>query len=244
MSFDLGLCSISFRKNSPEEILIAMKDAGLSVIEWGSDLHCPPEKAEEIAELTKKYGIKCSSYGTYFRLGVTPIKELENYIAAAKILGTNILRLWCSYKNANEHTEEEKDKLFSLCKAAAKIAEENDVILCMEYHNRSYTNTCQSALELMQRVNSKHFLLYWQPNQFISVEENLKAAKRIAPYTVNIHVFNWKGDEKYPLALAKDTWKSYLKLFKTEGSLLLEFMPDNQINSLKTEALTLKELVK
>ena len=47
MNYNLGLCSVSFRKHTPEEILRAMKDAGLSVIEWGSDVHCPPEKAEE-----------------------------------------------------------------------------------------------------------------------------------------------------------------------------------------------------
>ena len=72
MNYNLGLCSVSFRKHTPEEILRAMKDAGLSVIEWGSDVHCPPEKAEELAKLQKQYGIACCSYGTYFRLGVTP----------------------------------------------------------------------------------------------------------------------------------------------------------------------------
>ena len=71
MSFNFGLCSISFRKNTPEEILQAMKAAELSVIEWGSDVHCPPEKAPKIAKLQNQYDIRCCSYGTYFRLGVT-----------------------------------------------------------------------------------------------------------------------------------------------------------------------------
>ena len=51
MNNNLGLCSISFRKHTPEEILRAMKEVGLSVIEWGSDVHCSPEKAEELAAL-------------------------------------------------------------------------------------------------------------------------------------------------------------------------------------------------
>ena len=38
MNNNLGLCSISFRKHTPEEILRAMKEVGLSVIEWGSEL--------------------------------------------------------------------------------------------------------------------------------------------------------------------------------------------------------------
>ena len=39
--FKPGLCSVSFRENSPEEILQAMADAGLWYIEWGSDVHAP-----------------------------------------------------------------------------------------------------------------------------------------------------------------------------------------------------------
>ena len=38
MNNNLGLCSISFSKHTPEEILRAMKKVGLSVIEWGSEL--------------------------------------------------------------------------------------------------------------------------------------------------------------------------------------------------------------
>ena len=80
MSFNLGLCSISFRKNTPQEILTEMKNAGLLYIEWGSDVHAPQKdikKLTNIANLQKEYNIKCSSYGTYFRIGVTPTEELQ-----------------------------------------------------------------------------------------------------------------------------------------------------------------------
>ena len=153
MRFDLGLCSVSFRNHTPEEILRAMQVAELSVIEWGSDVHCPPEKAEALAELQRQFGIRCSSYGTYFRLGVTPICELEQYIRAAKTLGTDILRLWCGNKNSEDYTEGEKEELFLACKAAAKLAEAEGVILCMECHGKTYTNAKEAALELMQAVD-------------------------------------------------------------------------------------------
>ena len=115
MSFNLGLCSISFRKNTPQEILTEMKNAGLIYIEWGSDVHAPQkdiEKLTNIANLQKEYNIKCSSYGTYFRIGVTPTEELQEYINAAKILGTNVLRLWCGNKNSQDYSAEEKTALF------------------------------------------------------------------------------------------------------------------------------------
>ena len=52
-NFKLGLCSISFRDKTPEEILIAAKEAGLSFVEWGSDVHAPKDDAEKIAEIVK-----------------------------------------------------------------------------------------------------------------------------------------------------------------------------------------------
>jgi hypothetical protein len=100
----------------------------------------------DFAALQQEYGIACCSYGTYFRLGVTPLCELAQYIKAAKILGTVILRLWCGNKNSQDYTE----------------------------------------------------------------KENLAYAKLLVPYTVHIHVFNWKGEEKHPLRDAVKIWKEYL----------------------------------
>ena len=244
MSYKPGLCSVSFRENSPEEILHNMKVAELDVIEWGSDVHCPPEKAKEIALLQNQYGIQCCSYGTYFKIGVTPIEELRKYIVAAKTLGTNVLRLWCGDKNSEDYTESEKRNLFAACKAAAEIATAEDVTLCMECHNNTYTNRKEAALELMVAVNSPNFRMYWQPNQFKSEKENTLYAKLLSPYTVNIHIFNWNKKEKYPLRYAKDIWKNYLSCFDDNKNLLLEFMPDGRIESLKTEAEALKEILK
>ncbi len=244
MKYKIGLVSVSFRDYSPEEILAAMKENGLRYIEWGSDIHAPTCKAQEIALLQKQYGIKCCSYGTYFRLGVTPISELPSYIEAAKILGTDILRLWCGDKNSEDYTEMEKRELFTACKAAAKIAEAECVTLCMECHSKTYTNEKEAALELMQTVNSPNFKMYWQPNQSKSEEENIEYAKQISDSTVNIHVFNWKGKEKYSLKDATDIWKTYLSCFDNRKNLLLEFMPDDKIESLKREAEALKEIAK
>ena len=86
MKYNLGLVSVSFRPFAPEEILKAMANTGLTCIEWGSDVHAPynnVEKLNQIVSLQKQYGITCCSYGTYFRLGETPIEELPGYIAAA-----------------------------------------------------------------------------------------------------------------------------------------------------------------
>lgn len=243
MKYKLGLVSVSFRSHRPEEILSAMKQCGLPCIEWGSDVHCPPEKAAEIAVLQKEYGITCCSYGTYFRLGVSPLAELASYIDAAKNLGTGLLRLWCGNKNSRDYTETEKAELFRQCKAAAAVAREKGVILCMECHNNTYTDTKEAAYELMRTVNAESFRMYWQPNQYRSEEENIAYAKLLAPYTTHIHVFNWRGKGKYPLGEATDIWKRYLSNFTGDRTLLLEFMPDGKLETLAAEAAALREIV-
>ena len=125
---NIGVVSVSFRECTPEQIIKAVKEAGLSCIEWGSDVHAPqnnPEALQEIVRLQNEYGISCSSYGTYYRLGVNTLDELKAYIDAAKLLGADILRVWCGVKAPQNYSEEEKENFFAECRDAARIAEEN-----------------------------------------------------------------------------------------------------------------------
>ena len=67
-------------------------------------------------------------------------------------------------------------------------------------------------------------------------------AKQLAPYTAHLHIFNWKVDQKYPLLEAKDIGRQYLGCFSRDRTLLLEFMPDERLETLAREALALKEI--
>lgn len=244
--YQLGLVSVSFRQHSPKEILEVTRAVGLSCIEWGSDVHAPcrdVERLREIAALQREYGIFCSSYGTYFRLGETPAEELEAYIQASRILGTNILRLWCGVKSGKDMTNEERDALLDVCRRAAKVAEASGVTLCMECHKRTFTENPDDAIWLMKSVNSPRFRMYWQPFQWQCSEQNIDNAKKIAPFAEHIHVFNWKGSEKLPLADAVGEWQEYIKVFSTPRTLLLEFMPNGRLEELVREADTLKTIV-
>jgi len=245
-NYKMGLVSVSFRQESPKKILEAMKKAKLAHIEWGSDVHAPYddiEKLTKIVSLQEKYGIKCSSYGTYFRLGITPIGELQGYIDAAKTLETNVLRLWCYNKNSADMTDAEREVLTNQCREAAKIAETNNVILCLECHMSTFTENPIDAVWLMNEINSPHFRMYWQPFQWQTAEENIPNARTISPYTVNIHVFNWKDTERFPLSEAITEWQIYLEQFSAGHTLLLEFMPNDTLEELEAEANALKEII-
>ena len=244
--YKLGLVSVSFRDHDPRTIIEAARAAGLSCIEWGSDIHAPcrgAERLREIAALQAEYGIACSSYGTYFRLGETPAEELEDYIQAAKLLGTDILRLWCGRKSGKDMTDAEKNGFFEVCRRAADIAENSGVILCMECHRGTFTEDPCDAVCLMEAVNSPHFRMYWQPFQWQSAEQNIENAKKIAPFAEHIHVFNWKGDRKLPLADSVGEWQEYIKVFSTPRTLLLEFMPNGTLEELAAETAALRAII-
>ena len=244
--YSLGLVSVSFRKNSPREILEAMKEADLTHIEWGSDVHAPYKNKERLLELValqKEFGIECSSYGTYFYIGETPVEELREYIAAAKTLGTGILRLWCGKKSGAEMTKAEREDFLAECRRTASIAEEEGVILCMECHRKSFTEHLDDALWLMHEVNSEHFRMYWQPFQWQGAEENLVYAEAIAPFTHHIHVFQWKNEQKFSLNEGIEEWQGYLRKFAGPRTLLLEFMPDGLISTLSAEAEALRRII-
>ena len=241
-----GLVSISFRQNTQREILEMMKRADLKYIEWGSDVHAPHRSLgmlSELAQLQAQFGVTCSSYGTYFRLGETPTEELEYYISAAKTLGTDVLRLWAGRKCGKDMPLSELEKFMDACWRAADIAEREGVKLCLECHANSFTERLEDTLMLMDNVDSDRFRMYWQPFRNRSFEENLEYLKKTEQYVENIHVFNWDANGRYPLEDAIGTWKKYLSVLARPRHLLLEFMPDDQLATLPREAEALKRII-
>ena len=241
-----GLVSVTFRPLSPEEIIRRAAEAGLSLIEWGTDVHAPysdPARLQEIACLQKQYGVSTSSLGSYFKLGLHSTEEIYDYARAARTLGTDVVRIWCGQKNFEDMTDDERDRLFNEAKKAARIAEKTGIVLCAECHNKTVTNCLEGALALMEAVNSPCFGMYWQPNQFKSHEENCHYAKAIAPYVKRVHVFHWIGKERFPLEEGVGLWQEYLPLLGNDLTLLLEFMPDDNPESLPGEAASLKKLI-
>ena len=244
--YRLGVVSVSFRSASPKEILEAAASAGLSCIEWGSDVHAPCrdlERLKHIAALQQGYHIQCSSYGTYFRLGETPLEELHDYIAAAKLLGTRVLRIWCGTKCGADCTDAEREALLEAARLAEEMARNADAVLCMECHRGTFTERLSDALLLMEVTHSPHFQMYWQPFQWQTTQQNLAYARAICGDTVNLHVFHWLEEQRFPLIEARDAWRSYLECFSKPRTLLLEFMPDDRLETLKSEADALREIV-
>ena len=144
-------------------------------------------------------------------------------------------------------TEEERERLFATCREAAAIAEAEGVTLCMESHHDTMTERVEDSLALMKAVASPHFRLYWQPFQWLEAEENLPIAKALAPFVDTVHVFQWKKPKlcptRYSLTEGTEEWRDYLRALPAPRTLLLEFMPDDRITTLPTEAEALRTIL-
>lgn len=246
----IGLCSVTFREESVEEVIRLAKEANLDLIEWGSDAHVPQtdkEKAEKVAQLMKEAGLQSNSYGTYYRLGSK--EDFTDYIEVAKILGASTLRVWAGEKGSAEVTAEERAQVVEDAKRIGKLAGAEGLTIGLEYHAKTLTDTPESAVQLMEEIQMENVLLYWQPAETLTVQERIESLPKLAPWITNVHVFNWENYlNRFPLAEATDAWKQYIALIEKDSpyelNYLLEFVPgDDPIEGFFESAETLKSWV-
>lgn len=246
MSFQTGLVSISFRRHTVDDILHAAKRANLSLIEWGSDVHVPAGQAavaDLVAKKTADAGLRCITYGSYFRLGQTPLSELEAYLDSACRLGTRHVRMWCGTCGSAKATEKVRESVVAAGRVAAEQAATYGLDITLECHNGTLTDECDSAMRYLREVDHPAMRLYWQPCQFHSEEYNCQTALTYAPFTECLHVFHWDATARYPLVQGESIWRRYLQAFRSEQrpiGLLLEFMHDDRLETLETTARTLQ----
>lgn len=242
--FTTGLVSVSFRKELPETIIAAAARAGLQGIEWGGDVHVPCgdiQNAKRVKALTEAAGLQTLAYGSYYRLG-SSAKEFDRILETAQALGASVIRIWGGSKGSEELTWEERSALVQEAKDIAEAAGKKQITVTLECHVNTITDCWLSAKSFLSEVNHPRLKMYWQPNQMRDFPYNLSAAEQLADDTVNIHVFHWDSEKRYPLAEGESDWKQYLQVFQKTGKdygLLLEFMHDDRLESLEEATQTL-----
>lgn len=241
-----GLTSVTFRQKSPEEIIALAKEAGLTGIEWGGDIHVPAgdtKTASGIGRKTREAGLAVLSYGSYYRGDEG--EDVAPVLASAKALGAPVIRIWAGRKPLEESSPEEVKALAGRIREAAEMAQEEGMDLALEYHRGTATQTVSGALELLKEIRACNVSCYWQPNPELTKEEHLAEIDALLPFLSNIHVFSWtKESLRLPLAAGEDCWLSYLNRIREGGknrALILEFVKDDSPEQFRADAKSLKE---
>lgn len=242
-----GLVSISFRSHTPEEILAAVKDAGLSAVEWGGDVHVPhgdKAAAKRIKALSDSFGISIPEYGSYYAIGKSDPELFDAVLATAKELGTDIIRVWAGQgKPSDTYSREEYEAAVADAKRICDLS--GDITVALECHPNTLTDEYHTAHRFITDVGRENLKMFWQPNQHRPLEYNIDSIRALLPYIVSVHVFSWRRKEKFPLAALEIDWLEYIKLLSGKSiNYMLEFMHDGNIETLKETAKVLNSWIK
>lgn len=248
--FRIGLCSVTFRDLTVEQVIQTCKQSGVTGIEWGGDIHVPPkneENAERVAKLMDDAGLETVAYGSYYRAGYAENKySFEENLNTAIKLKAPAIRIWGGRLGSEEADQSNRNKVAADIRRIADLAEQHQIKINIEYHARSLTDTPESSQKLLQEVNHPNVYLYWQPAIGESVENRLESIELIKPWLSHLHVFHWKGTERLPFKNGASEWKCYLQKLNSNESkryLLLEFVKDDRLDQFSEDVKTLRAVI-
>ena len=203
----LGLCSVTFRHLDVPGVLAAATGAGLAGIEWGSDVHCPdPATALEVRRLTEAAGLRVLSLGSYHR-AESHDDDFRPVLDTALALGAPRIRVWAGTRGTEASSPAHRARVIRGLRDAADAAAEAGVVLALEYHRNTLTDTLESTQALLEEVDRDNVGVYWQPNVDQPAEEALRHLEALLPRLSGVHCFSWwPFDARLPLEAREDLW--------------------------------------
>ena len=238
--FYSGLCSITFRKLTPQQVVDLSAQAGIDGIEWGGDVHAPHgevKTADEVRRITEDAGIKVSSYGSYYRVVKSKDEGIEfaSVLDSAIALGAPIIRVWAGGLGSADADQAYRDAVAEETRAICDMAAAEGIQIATEFHAGTLTDTNESALRLLKDVDHPNLTTYWQPVVFESMEWRLDGLRSVLPWLTYLHVFQWEGvgkdRKRLELSEGESDWIQYMKLAaEKEGDryCLLEFVKGDE----------------
>ena len=245
-----GLVSITFRNKTPEEIVAEVCKCHLDGIEWGADVHVLPgdiARARAVRKLTQNAGLEVLAYGSYFEVGVQAVDTFAPVLSSAKALGAPSIRVWAGKKGSAESSPADVQQIVHDTQILCDMAAADKIQICFEYHGRTLTDTCSSALSVATAIDRPNLRLYWQPNFRLSEEENRSALRMVMPFLRDVHVFYWnEAYERFPLSDSLALWQSFRNIICSDSashSLMLEFVRNDSFNQLEQDATALHAII-
>lgn len=240
-----GLCSVTLRESSVDEVIALAVAAGLESIEWGGDVHVPPgdtDTAREVGERTRAAGLDVASLGSYYRCDEAG--DFASVLSSAAALGAPRIRVWAGETGSADATAADRERVTSQLDSAALHATEYGIDLALEFHGGTLTDSAESTLDLFAGITATNVSCYWQPPVGVDDEAALAELSELARWVSTVHVFSWwPQHERLPLAGRDALWTRALSFAGTLPGVtdaLIEFLPNDDPGLLAAEAATLK----
>ncbi|MFP4353446.1 MAG: sugar phosphate isomerase/epimerase family protein, partial [Puniceicoccaceae bacterium] len=239
-----GLCSISFRKHTVDEIIEFARSAGIEGIEWGGDVHLPPGDpglARSVRERTEAAGLVVSSYGSYHRSD-GEAGPFSPVVESAAALGAPVIRVWAGRRGSADAGRPYRSEVAARLREAAAAARGRNITVALEYHGGTLTDTRESAHRLLEEAGDPDLKLFWQPRTGGTFENDLAELEAALPRLSHVHCFHWGPGgwkDRKPLREGTGDWKRYLELIRrAEGDrfVILEFIKDDSPGQFREDA--------
>lgn len=245
---DVGFTTVTFRKKSRREVCEIAQKNDVKCIEWGGDVHLPPDDEmalQEVISLQKEFGLTAISYGSYYRLGAENYSLWEQIVNTADKIGAKIIRIWQGDCSSQTISKEKMQAMVNETKKLADIADKKGLTVAFEFHKNTNNDNGKSAVAFLKSVHKHNVKTYWQPFSTDGDTENLKA---VLPYLVCVHIFEWteKG-HRYSLKHGVAKWCAFLKIIEnsdTEPYLIMEFVKHDSRHQFAKDVKILRQMLK
>ena len=242
--FKLGLCSVTFRKKTAEDVVSLSEKAGISFIEWGGDVHVKTlDDAKRVKALCDKAGIKISSYGSYFNSAVFDESKWTYTCEIAREMDAESIRIWLGKKNSQVTSDKEYNLLLENTKKMCEIAAGYGLFVCPECHDNTFNNNTDAILRFIGDLQKDNFKTYFQ-SRYFRMEYDFDRIGRTYDYIKDVHV-SYRDLKREQLFRKKD--KNYLdtllKKFKEKGFsgiVMIEFVSGNSEKNFLSDVEKLK----
>jgi 3-dehydroshikimate dehydratase len=246
-----GLVSVTFRQLSIEQIAILAGEASLGSIEWAGDVHVRPgdlSAAKAAAHLSREHGLRCSSYGSYFRAGEAG-QHFETVLETCLALGALCVRVWAGAESSAHVAPAKRASVITALQQACDSAARVGITVALEFHDNTLADSPAATLALIHAVARTNLRTLWQPPHGVDATLASAGLAQLSPHLAHIHVFHWWPDpgHRRPIEEGRSRWKTFLRTLRQTApgprDLLLEFVPADDPSVLKREADSLRALL-
>ena len=248
-----GLCSVTLRAQTVDDIARIAGECGLDGIEWGADVHVPPGDAvaaRRARSASAAADLVVASYGSYlFALGTPTPGEHGAVLETAVAIGAPNVRVWAGLgvSLGSDASRELVAGLARFCRAA----DEHGLSVSLEFHGGTPTGTVEGALAVIESVAAPNLFSYWQPPYWrtpTSPTADAAAVVALAARLSHLHVYEWSGPEqRQALAVGDARWRAVLdRTAAIEGRwagdryAFLEFVTDDSADAVVRDAAVLR----
>lgn len=223
----VGICSIIWKDRLDIlGVIDTARRVGADGIEvWGQAPHVPdPSDLGHVASIRdamRQAGLAAPQYGSYARAG-TPgfIDKLSADLAVASRLDAPACRIWAGPADSETLEGGQWAHLVDDLRDAGQLAADHGLLLTMERHGGTATNTLWGCLRVFEEVASPALRLNYQVRE-TDAEIIAAEIRSLGPHILNVHAMNWCTGEgtrvSVRLADGEVDWRELVNALKQAG---------------------------